>query len=712
MLKNILLCILSVIIVTIVSCHHYGILGSAFRIHPVDYSYDSFFFLSMAKISGNGGFPLASVREVQNLGAPYGGDWNAWPGGRDLLWQFGGILVKYFGLPIAANLLLLLAHASACISMYVSLRWINVTSLWCFVFSVCFGLAPYIFWRNWPHITYSFVYSVPLFLAAIQHLFVQGAGFFNRPKNLVILAAISIFSWSIYYQAVYFVLLIFAGIYIYLNQKSFKAFYLSAFFAFLLAAFFVFQNWAVYFDSITNGKNGEAVQRYYADVQIGALKPLELIFPPPYANLPLLSQISKFYTNQCGLMHNGMSGETFAAYLGLPGIIGLMVLLGSTLYCLAKRREFQISGWFWLIFGVFAFSVIGGVNGIIGLGKIYLLRSSNRFSIFILVAVLFFLATILTKYQARMGRFFSAIFGLVFISLAIGEASLRERPLPNDSSHAISLPNDIAFFKSLESRLPPGSMIFNFPPTKFPEGKLHYPELRAFIASTDLRFSYGSMKGRAREAWQEKIASLPADEMVLNLESYGFSGILAYVGADLEIEANSKLKDFTFQKIENLRRLGLIQFTDASGSFVFFKIQPSADPRFPKSPPYFSRGFWTSEVENSDIHLPEDWRGQVRWAAQSQAVVEVFNEEKIERTLWLKGDVIGTKETVLKIQVNSEIIYSGTTSNHPPSGFITKPIKVAAHKSARFLFQSDQKPVFVGGRKFSFGIHDLVINWE
>jgi len=711
-LKNILLCILSVIIVTIVSCSHYGLIGNAFWNHPADYTYDSFFFLSMAKISGNGGFPLASVQEVQNLGAPYGGDWNAWPAGRDLLWQFGGGLVKIFGLTITANLLLLLAHATACISMYISLKWINSSPLWCFVFSVCFGLAPYIFWRNWPHITYSFVYSVPLFLAVTRHLFVQGAGFFNRPINLAALAAISIFSWSIYYQAVYFVLLIFAGIYIYINEKSLKVFLISCFFAFLMCAFFVLQNWAVYFDTITNGKNWEAVQRFYADVQIGALKPLELIFPPPYANFPILSQISQFYVNQCGLLHNGLSGETFAAYLGLPGVIGLLALLGSTLYFLAKRRESQITGWFWLILGISAFSVIGGVNGILGLGKVYLLRSSNRFSIFILVAVIFYLATIMTRYKARLGRFFSTIVGLLFLSLAIGEASLRERPLPSDSPQAISFPNDAAFFKTLEMQLPEASMIFNFPPTQFPEGKIHYPELRAFIASNNLRFSYGSMKGRAREAWQEKVASLPADEMVRDLERFGFSGILAYIGADLDIKQNDALKNFTLTKIENFRRLGLKEIADSTGSFVFFQIQPCEDPKFPESPPYFSKGFWTPEIINPAISLPEDLGGKVRWAAQSQAVVEVFNEQKIERTLRLKGEVLGTNETAFRIQAKGEFVYSGTISTKSPTGFVTSAIRIPGHKSARFSFNADQKPALVGGRKFSFGISNLETKWD
>ena len=403
-----------------------------------------------------------------------------------------------------------------------------------------------------------------------------------------------------------------------------------------------------------------------------------------------------------------MDCEFLAAYLGLPGIICLLLLLAATAFLLLTRQEAKISGWFWLILSIFSFSVIGGLNGIIGLGKFYLLRGSNRFSIFILAAGFFFLATLFTRNRNRLGKVASYGIALLFIGLAIGESALRMSPARNSGPEAISLEKDRSYFLKLEAELPKGAMLFNYPPDRFPAGPLNYPELRGYIASENLRFSYGSIAGRAREAWQSEVAALPAKEMVERLQALGFSGILVYINGDLNREGNAGLKDATFQKLGELRELGLAEINDRTGSFVFLKITPASNPAYPEAPVYFTKGFWSEAIQKPNVIQPSP----LRWAAQSDCIIEIFNEQKQPRFAILLGNLIGTQASQLDILYKNESLWKSEIQKSEKTDFQTKPILVPPQTHARFRIKCNTPPLFTDGRKFSFGISKVVIKWE
>ena len=66
---------------------------------------------------------------------------------------------------------------------------------------------------------------------------------------------------------------------------------------------------------------------------------------------------------------------------------------------------------------------------------------------------------------------------------------------------------------------------------EFPEGPrvleaTDYEHLRPYLHAKRLRFSYGSDKGDAREAWQARAAALEAEPLADALERIGFAGLL------------------------------------------------------------------------------------------------------------------------------------------------------------------------------------------
>ena len=182
---------------------------------------------------------------------------------------------------------------------------------------------------------------------------------------------------------------------------------------------------------------------------------------------------------------------------------------------------------------ILAYSVVGGLNGLLGLAGFVWLRATNRYSIWILALVL--LWGVLAISRTRPGR------------RRRGERRSRRRsrggldarrPAPaadaggrgRASASGDGAPTQPSP-RSLEAALPAGAMLFQLPVVDFPEGQRiraasDYEHLRPYLHSTRLRFSYGSDKGRARDAWQRRVEALEPAAMADALERMGFSGLV------------------------------------------------------------------------------------------------------------------------------------------------------------------------------------------
>ena len=138
--------------------------------------------------------------------------------------------------------------------------------------------------------------------------------------------------------------------------------------------------------------------------------------------------------------------------------------------------------------------------------------------------------------------------------------------------------SDAAFAQSLEARLAPGSMVFQLPVVDFPEGQqvlgaTDYEHLRPYLHSTRLHFSYGSDKGRPREAWQRRAEALVPADMARALERMGFAGLLlnrkAYPDSGLELR-------------EALAAAGRSEAWESTDhDFLFIRLEPAAQAEAP-----------------------------------------------------------------------------------------------------------------------------------
>jgi hypothetical protein len=224
-------------------------------------------------------------------------------------------------------------------------------------------------------------------------------------------------------------------------------------------------------------------------------------------------------------------GETFSPYLGLVGGAAFIWLLGAFGWSLLARRGQRPPGQALPAVWILLFSAIGGINSILAfyLG-LDLFRASNRYSVFLLALALLFLVSQMTRLTRRWPPALR-LGAAAFLAAAGLWDQLPARKAPAAEQGVADLvAADRRFGEQLETQLGAGAMIFQLPVMDFPEGLPQlrvneYDNFRLYVATRTIRFSYGGLKSRARDAWQRDCQRLPAPALVAALESYGFSGL-------------------------------------------------------------------------------------------------------------------------------------------------------------------------------------------
>ncbi len=118
-------------------------------------------------------------------------------------------------------------------------------------------------------------------------------------------------------------------------------------------------------------------------------------------------------------------------------------------------------------------------------------------------------------------------------------------------------------------------MLFQLPVVDFPEGlrvreASDYEHLRPYLHSRQLRFSYGSDKGRPREAWQRRVEALEPEAMADALERMGFAGLLVIRKA---------YEDGARELRERLAATGRLEtLSSPDDDFLFIRLRPAPSP--------------------------------------------------------------------------------------------------------------------------------------
>jgi phosphoglycerol transferase len=527
------------------------------------------------------------------LNAPYIANWNDYPSNEDLLSWGPGLLARVIGFYPAVNFLLLAVQVLAVLAFYYTARRLKCDWKWSAGAALLYGLAPFAFAHSLHHVDIACYWHIPLGLLVCFWI-ANGNGLQFRTRDYWLAIGIAVITGfqNVYYTNI-FIQLVGVSLIIQWMRHGWREWRVclpplsigTAAFSifFLLAA-------RVPLYALLHGHGASATVRTYAQMEYYGLKLLDMFMPfPTHKFAPFANFGAKYET-----MTILPAEVPPACYLGLVGIAAFLWLVVYTVRNAISRPAGKIPleavQVLWIIF----YGTVGGANAFIGVFGFQLFRSTTRFCIVIMAIALLFAIRRLTLIAKRwpdpwpvLAPVAIAIFGLFeFLPPTAGE-DIRYV--------AAAVNSDRLFAQSMEATLPKGGMVFQLPVMDFPEspapGLSAYDHFRPYLYSKDLRFSFGTDKGRPENAWQRVVAGMPAAQQIAALERYGFSGI--YVNRDAYPDRAEGL-------LNQYKAAGATDIIESPAKdLVCVVLHPSPNPELPPPAPFFATG-WYAEQDNPD----------------------------------------------------------------------------------------------------------------
>lgn len=621
------------LVTTLVWCAHYDRWTPASWALPTIYGGDALEIYARIAAAAEGDAAPLRPQVISRLGAPHGANWNAYPSSDVvLLWGIGQ-LARVIGVFPAANLALLLASVTAALALYGCARWLRARWEWALAAALLFAFTLQTFQRGISHLFLIFSWTVPLALLASG--LVAGSRRLRpgRPAGLFCVAvAVAIGGGNPYVLFLFLQLMGWALVAQWFGQRRRENLVTGGLaLGAALACFAAVEShlWAYNRDTAAVSP----LVRSYAGTELYAMKPLELLLPPPGHRWAVLADFGERYLHWSEFR----SGESSMSYLGLVGIAGLLWLAVVSARRLLRQQRppapALATGW------IVAFSSLGGVTNFFALlTGLVVFRATTRFSIFISALVLLFVATRLSRWSAGRPRWLTATLAALLVAVGLADQMPRGAGLEAQREIAQRVAADRAFGQVLEARLPAGAMVFQLPVLDFPEAVPphaleDYTYFRPYLATRSLCFSYGALRRRSRSHWQRELAELKTAEAIARLERYGFAAV--YFHRDAFPDRGERL----------LRDLAAVGRTDRIDSpdraQVAVLLRPAGRPEKPLARrPTFGRGW----------HHPR--ANEPRWAFGA-AALSYYNPLAVPVRARLRFDLTSAGERELRIGINA-----------------------------------------------------------
>lgn len=494
---------------------------------PIGYDGDSLYILGNLRAAHEGGIqPLCPI-VVERLNSPTAAEWSDFPMSEFVFW-LPSFLVPWLGVFGAANVFVLLSLISAGLAFYFVAFAIGVSRVLACVFGILFALLPYGFVRNVEHLMLTIYFVVPVFIYCAWRLWGQEGVKLSRQELVwLCVMALGCSLFMPYYWAMFLVLLAFVAMG-HLANLSLKGVVFCAVVGLAACLGFVLQNVDTFVFRLQEGANPEAFGRsLWWMVKFGLYLP-DMLLPKFHMYLPWDQWAGKHYHWK---IPEQIQGESQTAYIGIIAVIGLGILVMRGLARASAGKMSDQPALFWFAIVVFCFAVVGGVNYLLGAFGFQFLRASNRYSLFLAAIGLFYLAILLTRLKAHplLLTILCAVILPIGIYDQIPKIPEWQRSQREHATERFLM--DKEFFPEMERRLPLGAMVFQFPVHGFPEnGPVHemgdYEHFRPYLHTKNLRFSYGTVKGRKGSDWQAELKGLEPSEIVSRLKEQGFAHVL------------------------------------------------------------------------------------------------------------------------------------------------------------------------------------------
>jgi len=560
--------------------------GSNFQF-PTRYFGDSHFILGLIKLAKEGDIGLFTHITTESLGAPFKGQLNDFPAIERVVVWLGGQMARVIGLMPAANTMLIVSSLVAAFSFYAAARLWKISRLAAWVFAVVYAFLPH-YQRSLDSFGVIFTGLLPLqfysfwYIAIVEK--VSWTSFRFRLTCVIgLLSGLLNIYWIFFFLQMYALALLCRL----LSRRHGFALALIPLAATCFTTALIWGSFVIY--RVSYGANPAALVRSYFDIELYALKPVELLIPRWGMRL---SPFSDFFSRYYDSDKMDIGEYWWGIYIGVIAILGLSFLLFKNINRQVNKRALSLP--FLAVCWIIAYSSFGGGNAVFSLiFNFYNIRSTNRYCAAIATLGVLYFTFVIHRFM-RGWAFRTRLGALLLIALfAMLDQSYHSYVYPPGHlstsmiRERVMADRDLAL--KLENRLEEGAMIYILPVLDFPEPisgrgafKLDffiYDSMRPFLFSSKLRYSYGSNKGRKGADWQLDVQELPAGEMATTLESYGFSGILF----------NRKgYSDRGKQFLAELSQAGWpLEFEQGIGNeWVFIPLKPAENPILPTQTPY------------------------------------------------------------------------------------------------------------------------------
>lgn len=546
---------------------------------PYDYSGDALFVEAVTKNLAHGWYYTNA-----QLAAPLGQQLYDFPIGNALNLAILKLLVIALGNPIAAvNVFFLLTFPLTALASFIVMRRVQVSRGVAAACSVLFALLPYHFQRGEAHAFLSAYYVVPLIAYLLlgvfgsYSLFDSAGESVSRWRRLVTRRNLATFgvclllgASSPYYAFAAAILLVIAAVIAGIARHSVREALKALALAGIVVGTFAATAAPAIAYRIHHGPNEVAGKRSAFETELYGLKIADLVLPLDDHRLKQLAHMKEEYDSTSPVSSEG--GQT----LGFIGTFGLLALLGGG-FITVVRGSWRVGGAPFLhacaaTVIVLLFATTAGFSSVFSYTVTPQLHAWNRLSVlvgfFSLLAVGFLLDRLRRRLRATAFALVFPVVLVVIVTLGVLDQTSSAFVPPYKEIHR-SFASDARFVQTIDRRLPSGAAVYQLPYVPFPEsgvpGPNDYAGLKEYLHSQDLRWSYGSVKGRATD-WNATLSASPLRLVLPVVAASGFEG--------LTIDRSAYADNGQAAKTEIEHLLRLRPLVSADGRLLFYDLRP------------------------------------------------------------------------------------------------------------------------------------------
>ena len=318
-----------------------------------------------------------------------------------------------------------------------------------------------------------------------------------------------------------------------------------------------------------NGPNDQVAHRSPHEAEFYGLKITQLLLPTTGHRIPALRNFKARYD----AMTVPPGGESAVISLGVVGAVGFLSLLAILL--LGPRNDRPRDDVLFPLAVLNLLAVLIGTLG--GFGALFAflvtpqIRTYCRIGIVIGFFALFAAALLIERIGAERKALTGALAALA-LCLGLFDQVSRAAIRPYRDV-AAAYKADARLVAAIEAAVPPNAMIFQLPYQRFPEAvlppgtrMLNYDQLRFYLHSRSVRWSYPTMADRTGDAWTSSVADQEPARMVETLADAELAAIL--------IDRRGYPDDGAAIELGLARVLGAPRLVSDDRRYVLFDLAP------------------------------------------------------------------------------------------------------------------------------------------